>query len=67
MKMSLRWLAVALFLTTLSVPRTLKAAVESPDGNPIGPPPIVFPPSHPADGNPTAPPPTVAVEQFLGR
>jgi hypothetical protein len=48
-KMSLRWLSVALLLTTISVP----ALFAGTDGNPTGPPPVF----HPPDGNPTGPPP----------
>ena len=44
MKMNPRWLAVALFLSTVSVPGTLMATPGGgTDGNPNGPPPIVFP------------------------
>jgi hypothetical protein len=57
-KMNPGWLAVALFLTTISVPITLMATTGSgPDGNPSGPPPIVFPTPQSPDGNPSGPPP----------
>ena len=52
MKMNLRWLAVALFLTTISLPAVLMA-----DDQPTPPPPIVQHPSPgPTDGNPNGPP-----------
>jgi len=48
-KISPRWLVVALLLTTISVPATLMA-----DGNPNGPPPPIVhhPGPPPPDGNP---------------
>jgi hypothetical protein len=46
-KTSLRWFAVALFLTTISVPALMAT---SPDGSPTGPPPIKH--ASPPDGNP---------------
>jgi len=47
-KMNLRWLAVALLLTTISLPATLLA-----DSNPNSPaPPVVHKPGLPPDGNP---------------
>ena len=51
-KISLRWLAVALLLTTtVSLPATLKAIADAPTG------PITLPtPPVPPDGNPTGPP-----------
>jgi hypothetical protein len=66
-KMSPRWLAVALLLTTFSVPGTLMATTGSgPDGNPSGPPPIVYPSPVPTDGNPSGPPP-VRPERIVPR
>ena len=60
--MNLRWLAVALFLTVISAPASLMATTGSgPDGNPNGPPPIVYPAPLPPDGNPNGPPPKVMV------
>jgi hypothetical protein len=57
-KMSPRWLAVALFLITTSVPPSLMAnSGNGTDGNPSGPPPIVFPTPQAPDGNPSGPPP----------
>jgi hypothetical protein len=52
---SSRWLAVALLLTTtVSLPSTLKAIVDTPTG------PITLPsPNLPPDGNPTGPPSVV--------
>ncbi len=68
-KMSLRCLAFALLLATISVPATLMAAAgRGPDGNRNGPPPIVRPTLPPdgnpwphvlADGNRNGPPPIV--------
>ncbi|HXM60563.1 MAG TPA: hypothetical protein VN950_06875 [Terriglobales bacterium] len=52
MNNSSRWLVVALLLaTTVSLPSTLKAIVDTPKG------PITLPtPPLPPDGNPTGPP-----------
>lgn len=52
MNNSLRWLAVAVLLTTtVSLPATLKAIADTPTG------PITLPaPPLPPDGNPTGPP-----------
>jgi hypothetical protein len=50
--MSPRWLVIALFLTIVSLPASLMAAGNGPDGNPNGPPPIVHPSPLPPDGNP---------------
>ena len=48
MKMNLRWLAVALLLTTISLPATLLAASKSDSPAP----PVVHKPMLPPDGNP---------------
>lgn len=55
MNNSSRWLVVALLLTTtVSLPSTLKAIVDTPKG------PITLPsPPLPPDGNPTGPPSVV--------
>lgn len=54
MNNSLRWLAVALLLTTtVSLPATLKAIADVPTG------PITLPGPLPPDGNPTGPPKVV--------
>jgi hypothetical protein len=61
-KMSPYWLAVALFLSIVSVPGTLMATPGGgTDGNPNGPPPIVFPVPQSPDGNPNGPPPGVVI------
>lgn len=53
MKMTLRLLAVALVLTSISVPASLLAMTASgPDGNPNGPSPITRRSQMPNDGNP---------------
>jgi hypothetical protein len=57
-KLNLRWLAVALLLTTISIPATLMAT----DGDPDGPPPVFRHPSPmPTDGDPDGPPPGVVI------
>ncbi len=67
MKMNPHWLAVALLLGTISAPASLMATTGSgPDGNPNGPPPIVYPSPMPTDGNPNGPPPGV-VARLAGR
>jgi len=61
-KMSPRWLAVAILLSIISVPGTLMATPGGgTDGNPNGPPPIVFPVPQSPDGNPNGPPPHVVM------
>jgi hypothetical protein len=64
-KMNLGWLAVALLLTTISLPATLMAT-DGPDGDPNGPPPVFRHPSVPPDGDPNGPPPGV-VAQLAGQ
>jgi hypothetical protein len=60
-KISLRWLAVATLLATISVPASMMAINDAPTGPaPKGPITVPVPPGGPTDGNPTGPPKVVA-------
>ena len=60
MKMTTRWLAVGLLLTSISVPATVMAVSNSTGSVSNGPIALPTPPSAPVDGNPTGPPRVVA-------